>query len=200
MRSGADPKRHAAYAADITYCTNKDIGFDYQGATDFKFAGLDVAGNKLVMGHRDAGGWHVHRQGSGQGGLKADAMYNMLVAVNGLNATLLVNNNPVFSHTYAPRVVDGWSSGLNWGLAGVDHVNGVDRPGAGRPLRNEPGLRLQRCGGRRQLRPAGEERRCQLRRGHRQDQTTRPLSRCRVRPSRSRRRPLRPRQRARARA
>ena len=33
---------------------NSYLIFDYQGKTDFKFAGIDVSTNKLVMGHRDA--------------------------------------------------------------------------------------------------------------------------------------------------
>ena len=33
--------------------------------TDFKFAGIDVSTNKIVMGYRDASGWHVVAQGIG---------------------------------------------------------------------------------------------------------------------------------------
>ncbi|HYF16740.1 MAG TPA: calcium-binding protein, partial [Ramlibacter sp.] len=102
---------------------NSYIIFDYQHARDFKFAGIDVALNKLVMGHRDANGWQVDEQASVRGGLKTNAMYNMLVAVNGLNATLLVDNALVFSHTYAPRVDNGYLHGLNWGLVGVGSDN-----------------------------------------------------------------------------
>jgi hypothetical protein len=102
---------------------NSYIVFDYQNEQDFKFAGLDLAISKLVMGHRDATGWHIDKQGSVKGGLKTDQAYNVLVAVNGLNATLLVDNSLVFSHTYAPRVVDGWSYGLNWGMVGFGSDN-----------------------------------------------------------------------------
>jgi Ca2+-binding RTX toxin-like protein len=102
---------------------NSFIIFDYQGENDFKFAGIDVSTNKLVMGHRDAGGWHVDEQASVQGGLKADKYYNMTLAVNGSNATLVVDNQMVFTHTYQPRVVEGYSYGLNWGLVGVGSNN-----------------------------------------------------------------------------
>ena len=75
------------------------------------------------MGHRDASGWHVDEQGPVKGGLKADKYYNMLLSVNGLNATLVIDNKMAFTHTYAPRVVDGYSYGLNWGLVGVGSNN-----------------------------------------------------------------------------
>jgi len=102
---------------------NSFIIFDYQSKSDFKFAGIDVSINKLVMGHRDASGWHVDEQAAVKGGLKSDTYYNMLLSVNGLNATLVVDNKMVFTHTYAPRIVDGYSYGLNWGLVGVGSNN-----------------------------------------------------------------------------
>jgi hypothetical protein len=102
---------------------NSFIIFDYQSATNFKFAGLDVSTNKLVMGHRDATGWIYDQQSSVQGGLKSDTWYNILLSVNGLTATLIVNNTTAFSFTYAPTVEDGWSYGLNWGLVGFGSNN-----------------------------------------------------------------------------
>jgi len=98
---------------------NAYVIFDYVSKYDFKFAGLDAALNKLVVGHRDANGWQVDKQGSVPGGVKSDTYYNMLLAVNGSNVTLVVDNNQVFTHTYQPRVVDGFAYGLNWGLVGV---------------------------------------------------------------------------------
>jgi Ca2+-binding RTX toxin-like protein len=102
---------------------NSFLVFDYQNKTDFKFAGIDVSLNKLVMGHRDTSGWHVDEQAPVQGGVKSDTYYNMLLSVNGLNATLVVNNKMAFTHTFQPRVVDGFSYGLNWGLVGVGSNN-----------------------------------------------------------------------------
>jgi len=82
-----------------------------------------VSTNKLVMGHRDASGWHYDEQASVQGGVKSDTYYNMLLSVNGLNATLVVNNQMAFTHTFQARVVAGYSYGLNWGLVGVGSNN-----------------------------------------------------------------------------
>jgi hypothetical protein len=81
---------------------NSYVIFDYQSAMDFKFAGIDVSTNKLVMGHRDASGWHVDEQAVVRGGVKADKFYNVLLAVNGTNVTLLVDNQLYFTHTFAP--------------------------------------------------------------------------------------------------
>jgi Ca2+-binding RTX toxin-like protein len=106
---------------------NSYIIFDYVNEYDFKFAGIDDSINKLVIGHRDADGWHIDAQGVVHGGVKYGKTYNMLVAINGLNATLLVDNREVFSFTFEPRVVDGWTFGLNYGLIGVgsDHARGT---------------------------------------------------------------------------
>jgi Ca2+-binding RTX toxin-like protein len=94
--------------------------FDYQHEYDFKFVGIDDKVNKLVMGHRDSNGWHVDTSGVVQGGVKPDKWYNMLIAVNGLNVTLVVNNKEVFQHTYAARIDEyGNVYALNWGMVGM---------------------------------------------------------------------------------
>ena len=51
-----------AFAPASGWGANAYILFDYQSATSFKFAGLDVAGNRVVIGHRDAGGWTSTRR------------------------------------------------------------------------------------------------------------------------------------------
>ncbi|MDH4073367.1 MAG: hypothetical protein OEV41_09705, partial [Gammaproteobacteria bacterium] len=102
---------------------NAYVIFDYQNEQDFKYVGIDDSLNKLVIGHRDASGWHVDEQAVVKGGLKADKYYNMLVAINGVNVTLVVDNKEVFQHTYAPRVVDGYAYGLNYGYVGVGSDN-----------------------------------------------------------------------------
>ena len=73
------------------------------------------------MGHRDASGWHIDKQSNMR--TWADRDYNLMVAVNGLNATLVVDNKVAFTHTFQPRVIDGWSYGLNWGLIGLGSDN-----------------------------------------------------------------------------
>jgi Ca2+-binding RTX toxin-like protein len=100
---------------------NAYIIFDYQGPTAFKFAGIDVSINKLVMGHRDATGWVIDQQTPFQA--KPDTYYNMTLVVNGLTAMLIVDNQSVFAQTYAPRVVDGYTYGLNYGFIGFGSDN-----------------------------------------------------------------------------
>ena len=98
---------------------NSYVVFDYQSADNFKFAGINVSTNKLEIGQRTAaGGWQVLAQSPMQGGLKNDTWYNLQLNVNGLTATLLVDNGNAFSYTFKATVVDGWSYGLNWGLVG----------------------------------------------------------------------------------
>ena len=98
---------------------NSYVVFDYRSEFDFKFAGIDVSNNKLVMGHRDPNGWHIDRQASVRGGVKHSQTYNLLLAVNGLTASLLLDNQTLFTHTYDTRVVDGLAVGLNDGMIGI---------------------------------------------------------------------------------
>ena len=106
---------------------NAYVIFDYFSPTDFKFAGIDVAINKIVMGYRDVDNWHVEVQSSIPGGLKANRFYSMLVAVNGTTVTVQVDGTLAFTYTFAPRIIDGDPVGLNKGLVGLgsDNSQGV---------------------------------------------------------------------------
>ena len=95
---------------------NAYVIFDYQSPTSFKFAGIDISVNKLVMGHRDATGWRVLAQVPFLA--KADTVYNVLLSVNGLAATVVVDNAASLTYTFAPTVIDGYSYGLNYGFVG----------------------------------------------------------------------------------
>ena len=151
---------------------NAYVIFDYQGPNAFKFAGIDISVNKLVMGHRDASGWIVDVQIPFQA--KADLFYNMLLSVNGLTATLVVNNQATLTYTFAPTVIDGFSYGaqlrlrrLRLGQLPRQHGQ-RDRPdpAAAVHLRARRGLRRRR----RRVRPGlrhVERRRRPLRRDER---------------------------------
>src|SRR2546425_2027617 len=109
-------------AADVTvvkpvagYKANSYVIFDYWSPTDFKFAGIDVSTNKLLVGHRTASGWITDNFTPFQA--KADTTYSLLIQVNGTN--VIVNaSGKAFSYLYGPRVVDGENQGLNKGLLG----------------------------------------------------------------------------------
>jgi hypothetical protein len=98
------------------------------------------------MGERTQAGWQVLAQSSVTGGVKNNTWYNMMVSVNGLTATLMVNNANYFSYTFQPTVVDGWSYGLNWGLVGfgsnkargaIDNIGVQVVPPAATVIRND---------------------------------------------------------------
>ena len=102
--------------------SNAFVIFDYQHEYDFKFAGINVSLDKIQMGHCTTEGWNVDVQS----GVKAKpgTDYNMLVAINGTNVTVVVDNNEFFSHTFAPRVdADGYVYGLNSGMVGLGSDN-----------------------------------------------------------------------------
>ncbi|HWQ28293.1 MAG TPA: Calx-beta domain-containing protein [Dehalococcoidia bacterium] len=106
---------------------NAYLIFDYFSATDFKFAGIDVSTNKMVIGHRTPAGWIIDAQAPFTGSLKSDTLYRQLIAVNGTVVTVSVNGTQALSYTYGPRTLNGQSVGLNKGLIGVgsDNSRGV---------------------------------------------------------------------------
>ncbi len=100
---------------------NAYLIFDYVSPTDFKFAGLDQSTNKVVLGHRTAAGWVYDFQANMQ--VRADQYYGLLVVVNGLVVTVLVDGVARATYRYAPRQVDGAWYGLEYGLVGVGSDN-----------------------------------------------------------------------------
>ncbi|MBI4292469.1 MAG: LEPR-XLL domain-containing protein [Betaproteobacteria bacterium] len=100
---------------------NSFLIFDYFDSTDFKFAGVDISTNKLVIGYRDASGWQVVKDAPSL--LKAGITYNMAVYVNGTNVTLIVDNKTIMSYTFGQRMIDGEGYGLNMGMLGLGSDN-----------------------------------------------------------------------------
>jgi hypothetical protein len=105
--------------------SNAFIIFDYYGPTDFKYAGINISNDKLEMGYRDETGWHELEQTPSR--LKPDRDYEVLLALNGTVATLVVNGKDVFTHVYAPRIIDGYQYNLNAGLVGIGANNSKAR-------------------------------------------------------------------------
>ncbi|MEQ1827017.1 MAG: hypothetical protein ABL921_13765 [Pirellula sp.] len=99
---------------------NSYIVFDYVNYQDFKFAGIDISTNKLVIGHRTSSGWITDKQTPVQ--LKSDLWYDVIVSING-TAVTVVSDKKSLSHTFSTRVIDGISYGLNWGLVGFGSDN-----------------------------------------------------------------------------
>jgi hypothetical protein len=101
--------------------SNAYVIFDYFSPTDFKFAGINISIDKIQMGRRTPEGWIVDVQDSAK--LKPNIYYNMLVAVNGTAVTVVVDGKDVFSHVFEPRIIDGFSYGLNQGMVGFGSDN-----------------------------------------------------------------------------
>ncbi len=71
--------------------------------------------------HRTAAGWIVVAQAPMK--VWDDRYYSLLIAINGTTVTVLVDNKRAFTHTFAARMIDGVSYGLNKGLVGVGSDN-----------------------------------------------------------------------------
>jgi len=98
---------------------NAYVIFDYFSPTDFKYAGINISNNKIEMGYRDDSGWHEVVQSNKPVKIKPERLYDVLVAVNGTHVTVSVAGVNWFSHTFAPRILDGEEVGLNKGLVGL---------------------------------------------------------------------------------
>jgi len=105
---------------------NAYIIFDYQSDIDFKWAGINISNNKIEMGYRDAIGYHQLVQSNKPVRIKPDTFYNVLLAVNGNNVTLIVDGVNWFTYDYTPRLdEDGVPIPLNRGFVGFATQGGV---------------------------------------------------------------------------
>jgi hypothetical protein len=117
------------YEVTATFTANKPTGgakangyiiFDYQSDIDFKYAGINVSNNQIEMGYRDASGWHKLIQSNKPFHFNANTAYQVTLAVNGTNATVVVNGVNWFSYTYTPRLDEnGQPIPLNKGSVGI---------------------------------------------------------------------------------
>jgi hypothetical protein len=99
------------------YKANAYLLFDYWSPTDFKFAGIDVSTNKVVLGHRSGANWIVDSWTPYQ--TKGDTAYQLLIQVNGTSVTVNIDSKKSFGYMFGPRMVDGEANGLNKGMIGV---------------------------------------------------------------------------------
>jgi hypothetical protein len=82
------------------------IAFDTYAINDFKFAALDVAGQRVVVGHVDPrGGWVV--QTSFAAALVSGVNYKLDVTLKGTVATVSLNGNVLGSFVYNSDIADG---------------------------------------------------------------------------------------------
>lgn len=103
--------------AKVTGGTRSDafIIFDYHSATDFKFAGMDVANNQLVIGQRSEAGW-TNLATLTVKGLGLNKNNSFMLAANGATATVSLGTYALSYRFAAP---------LNTGLTGVGTNNSL---------------------------------------------------------------------------
>jgi hypothetical protein len=92
-------------AGPAGYNTNGLIIFDYQSATDFKFAGAYVGGNKWVVGRKSGLSWLTDSQLLETINVGTD--YALRLEINNGVVTLLVDGVSKLSRTYTGSSTDG---------------------------------------------------------------------------------------------
>ena len=112
---------------------NAFIIFDYFSPTDFKFAGIDVSTNKLVIGRRTTAGWVYDVQTPSNCSRRARSS-TCSSPSTARRSRCQVNGKAALTHTFAPRMIDGVAYGLNKGMVGMGsdssrgHFDNVARP------------------------------------------------------------------------
>jgi hypothetical protein len=104
---------------------NSYLIFDYYGPDDFKFAGIDISNDKIVMGEKVGPDWIVRAQKPVQ--VKPDVWYDVLVAVNGTTVTVVVDGETAFTYAFDTRLIDDEVYDLNTGLIGFGSDNAKGR-------------------------------------------------------------------------
>jgi hypothetical protein len=100
----------AAATLDLSaYMNTRATGglvFDVYGPEDFKFAAYDAITRLVTLGHHTArNGWKVNAQASRS--IAAGEEFQILLALKGTLATVLLNGQPAVSHSYNSLLVDG---------------------------------------------------------------------------------------------
>jgi subtilisin family serine protease len=85
--------------------SNGFVIYDYQGPTDFKFAGAYAGDDQWLIGHRDDVGWNSDAVVSQA--IAAGTDYSLTVLIEGDSVTLSVDGVLIVSHAFADSLVDG---------------------------------------------------------------------------------------------
>lgn len=96
----------SAAASSATRYSNAFIIFDYQSATDFKFAGAYVGGGQWLIGHRTATDWVTDRAISGSLSPSTDYHMQVMLLENG-SVQLAVDGAELIAYEYGGLLTDG---------------------------------------------------------------------------------------------
>jgi Ca2+-binding RTX toxin-like protein len=102
--------------------------FDYQSATDFKFAGFNAYSGNLEMGYYEGGLWRMVVKTASTEALAANTDYDVSLVLDDHTATFTLGSEAPISYTFAPRVdASGQKHGLSDGMVGIGSRGGSVR-------------------------------------------------------------------------
>ena len=88
------------------YVSNALVIFDYQGPTDFKFAGAYVGANSWIIGHYSSNNWMIDARVSDSIAELTDHDLRVTIVDDSI-VTLYANGTPQLTHSYSSSVTDG---------------------------------------------------------------------------------------------
>lgn len=97
--------------------SNGYLIFDYQGATDYKFAGIDQKRNKLVIGHRTELG--TVEDSTQTVRMRKNVPYDLLLALDGQTITAVLDGQTAVTAEYGDPAAEELTDPLNDGLIGL---------------------------------------------------------------------------------
>jgi subtilisin family serine protease len=107
--------------------SNAVLVFDYQGPTDFKFAGAYVGGDQWIIGHRTSSGWITDAAASAVIDPLTD--YDLRVTIDGGVATLYADGAVRASFAFSGSLTDGAVGlGTNNALSRFDDFSVIETP------------------------------------------------------------------------
>ncbi len=119
----------SATAVSGSLYSNGFLIFDYQSATNFKFAGAYVGNQQWVVGHRDANGWEIDAALSDPS-IRPGTAYALQLWLQGRNADLYVNGAGKVNFNYGSAFTGSVGLGAENSLTQFTNLS-AQQPAAG---------------------------------------------------------------------